>query len=508
MDGTSTKSIALPLILSLVLIVGMFLGFQLARKQPQELNTKSEKESLDDLVSLIEKKYVDSISKEKLLQDGIDGILSNLDPHTVYINKEDLPRSDEELEGSIYGIGIEYYISNDTATISYVLPQGPSASKNFKPGDQIITIKNDTVAGKKLSQNTISKKIKGQKQNSISIGVKHLNQSFETITVQRDYVNLPSVYSFLDTYNKTAYIQIQLFSENTYAEFYDELITLKSKKIDKLIIDVRNNPGGYMDAATDILDELVAGKQLLVSTKSNSKKTSYYASKNGLFEKGKIAVLINENAASASEILAGTLQDLKRATIIGAPSYGKGLVQEQFDLPNGAAIRITTARYYLPSGRNIQRAYDHGRDAYYVDHLKKTSYQHDTSNKNTQTNGIVPDLFQSDDTSFYQIEHSYFEQNIMEQVAQHYFLKQKEKPKDLQDFLQQSDLNNECKILLQEHLEAKHLKPMTTLSNKAQTILLNVTKAHIAKLFFGQQAYYQVLIPKDPVYLKALRALQ
>lgn len=390
----------LPFLFAATLIVGMFLGLKMSKDLPVGFSSKKQQLQLEQLIQLIDKRYVDSIDKIELLNGGIDGIVNKLDPHTVYISPEDLPRANEELEGYFYGIGMEFYQDNDTIYVNGIVENSPASKAHLFPGDRIIKVGTKTVSGSQLESDKISKLIRGQRNSKAVLEVIHPDNTFEKVTVTRDIIPYKSVTASLMLKPKVGYIKIIMFGETTLEEFNIALEQLRAQGLQYLIIDVRNNPGGYMDAATGILDELIEGNKPLLITKSRYSIDTIRAEKKGQFEDGTVCILINENSASASEILAGCIQDLDRGLVIGAPSYGKGLVQEQFELPNKAAIRITTARYYLPSGRCIQKSYKNGRTKYHLDHLKPDTSKNVASHGQFFTlkkrtvydqSGIIPD---------------------------------------------------------------------------------------------------------------------
>lgn len=380
----------LPFIFSIVLILGMFLGFKLARTIPSTQAVASHT-PIEDIIQLIEREYVDSIDAQTLYAQGIQGVLQNLDPHTVYIPATELTQSNEQLAGAFYGIGIEFFITHDTVCIARIMPDGPSAHSGIRPGDQLLLINDSLVAGQSFSDEEIIAKIKGQNKQRIKLGILHPNKKFDTIQIERGKVPLHSVSAYYNINDTTVYIAINVFSEHTYSEFKKALQSFSAEQKKHVIIDVRDNPGGYMEAVAQIADEFIPAGYTLIKTKSRFSTDSIVSKKNGLFEQGRVSVLINEYSASASEILAGIIQDVDRGQIIGRRSFGKGLVQEQFDLPDRSAIRITVARYYLPSGRCIQKSYQQGKPAYEQD--IENRYQQGELYQAVQQNGLPHDTF-------------------------------------------------------------------------------------------------------------------
>lgn len=510
--------------------MGMLLGYKLHDSLGrQSLANQGNSHNLNYLIKLLEKKYVDTLNSDALYTSGIEGILSNLDPHTVYIPKENLERVNEELEGHFYGIGVEFFVYNDTVCISNILKDGPSFNTSLHAGDRILKINDSVIAGRKLSQENIIKKIRGRQNTSVKLTVLHPDATTEIVNITRNSIPIHSVPAYFKLNNNTGYILISVFSETTYDEFVAALKVLKSKGIEKLVIDVRNNPGGYMNAVTKIADELIAGKHTLLKTKGKNHSEELKTQIDGIFEQGQIAILINENSASASEILAGVIQDLDRGIIIGRRSYGKGLVQEQYELPNGAAIRITTARYYLPSGRCIQRSYADGNEQYKDDihqrfvkgelNKKDTSFLQQNKDPFLTLNkrvvygdeGINPDIFVPLDTFSYKSLHNFYEKRVASLFCTSYYYKQPNLFKNLKSV---EEFNS--KFTLDNNMATDFFKFIILLgftSNEATTFwnsskVQALLKAEFAKLAFEYSGYYVVTSQYDSIVNTSLKALK
>lgn len=493
----------------------MFLGYKLAKNNRiDNLSVSKQKFYLDDLVSLLQAKYVDNLHKDSLLKDGIEGLIKNLDPHTIYIPADKIDRANNELEGNYVGIGIEFYVYQDTVYISSVIDGGPAQKGNISLGDQIIAVNDKVIAGKGYPNDSVMNQIRGKMNSDVRLQLRRLDGTKHSVVIERGNVPLKSVPAFFMLDHKIGYIKISLFSETTYAEFQQALKQLCDHGLQKLIIDVRDNPGGYMDAVAKIADEVLSGHHTIVTTKGKYKEDSLMADKKGLFEQGSISVLINENSASASEILAGALQDLDRGLIIGRRSFGKGLVQEQFSLPNQAALRITTARYYLPSGRCIQKEYNHGREDYHLDiyHriangslLKSDSAKHPmevfyTTKKRKVYGGegIRPDLFIALDTTSYSDQDVWFDAHATERFAHQYYFFHKSQfnaytsVEALKQHFQTSDaIRNAWSQFVQQNSN------LGKLSSQANQFLLLDIQAQFAHLLFGNNGKYSVLAKED-----------
>ena len=480
----------------------MFLGFKLSHS----FTSKSTNNNLTELVRLIEREYVDSINVETLYKNGIEGILKTLDPHTVYIPKEELTRANEQLSGAFYGIGVAFFTFQDTVYISSIIPDGPSEKKGLFPGDKIIQVDTHIVSGRMLSNEEIINKIRGGKDKPLKLKVLHLNNQLEVLTIKRGVVPNKSVQAYFKINDTTGYISISVFSETTYTEFKEALTFLVNEKISHLIIDVSNNPGGYMDAVTKIADELIPGSHTLVSTIGKNNKDSILSNVDGAFEKGKVTVLINEYAASASEILAGIVQDLDRGRVIGRRSFGKGLVQEQFDLPGHSAIRITVARYFLPSGRCIQKPYVDGKEKYdddiesrynqgkltNLDSINKTDKRKYYTIKKREVfanQGITPDVFVKLDTSYNQKLIYFHTKYTAELFTQKYFYFNKrefDQYKSMQQFHRSFKLTNNMQIELLQLMKTNNIDPKIFQDKTANTIIITALKTEFSKLLFNK----------------------
>lgn len=505
----------------------MWLGVQFSKKQALRAWKPDGHFSLERLIQLIDEKYVDSIDHSVLYQSGIEGILHHLDPHTVYIPANELNRVNEELEGSFYGIGIEYYFLHDTLIISGILPGGPAEGKNILPGDCILSIDADTIAGKRLDEDKIINKIRGEKNTRLKLGLRRLDGSLPVVVLERNKVPVRSVSAAFKLDKETGFIKINVFSETTYDEFNTALKQLTTKGIAKLVIDVRENPGGYMDAVAHVADELISGQHLIVRTKGRKRIDSLMTAEPGLFEQGKVCILVDENSASASEILAGAIQDLDRGSVVGRRTYGKGLVQEQFVLPDQSAIRITTARYYLPSGRCIQRSYSNGKDQYrheIIDRFSSGELQHGdsqhtdkpvflTSQKRTVfgNEGVSPDYFIPLDTTYNPKLDRFYTEHAAEQIVQRYaFFHQTE----METWRSPEDLNTRFELTPSWMLEcrqfmvSRQIDPSLLDDRSSRDEITDAIRIQLARLRFGNNGRYLALYRKDPFILKAMAVMK
>jgi carboxyl-terminal processing protease len=531
--NTSKNQFYQPLLFAAVLIAGMFLGFKIASSyffdRPAFLSTHKDKPYLDHLLSLIADKYVDSLDMQTLYENGVQGIISSLDPHTVYIPPQETDQINEELQGNIYGIGIEFFIYQDTIHILSVLDNSPAKKTSIAPGDLILKIDDSLIAGKKMDDDDVIGLIKGKMNTVVSLSVQKPDGQIKQLKLKRQTIANNSITAayVMPQQPEIGYIAIRIFSENTYAEFKEALQQLLNQHIKKLIIDVRDNPGGYMDAVTAILDELIAGKHTLLSTKSKTLTEIVESKETGLFEKGQICVLINENSASASEILAGVVQDLDRGEVIGRRSYGKGLVQEQFALPDHGAIRITVARYYLPSGRCIQKDYSHGKNEYQQEIYERFFDRKSRDSVTVQAKerkkyftaagrvvygdeGVKPDLTIQYDTLYNSTMDSVFRYNLIDLFAAQYFYFHKNEFAPYSDetgFEKNFNIQPALRNLLYQYVRSQLHSAVTATLSPFQTKTDNLLKAAFAKLLLGNNARTMILNTNDQTVRAAVLQL-
>ncbi|MCW8898961.1 MAG: S41 family peptidase [Flavobacteriales bacterium] len=371
--------IFLPLLLTLSVVVGIYLGSYLSSTTGNKSiifsksNSKSSTGKLNEILNFIEEAYVDSVDSKELLENSINSMLSNLDPHSYYISPKEFDNMNDPIEGSFEGIGVEFRIKDDTVMVVAAIANGPSEKLGIQAGDRIIKVDTVNIAGKNITNNDVIKLLKGPRGTKVNVFIKRRGtKKLLKFAIVRDEIPIYSVDAPYMIDDDIGYVKISRFAKTTYSEFLKAVAELKEKDMESLIIDLRNNGGGVLSSAISIADEMLGKNQMIVYTKGRArKKTEYYSTSKGILKGVKIAVLINENSASASEILAGAIQDNDRGIIIGRRSFGKGLVQEQIPWPDGSAIRLTVARYYTPSGRSIQKPYENGLDEYNLEAYKR-----------------------------------------------------------------------------------------------------------------------------------------
>ncbi|KAF2337331.1 S41 family peptidase [Flavobacterium nitrogenifigens] len=358
----------LPIVIGATFALGTIAGSLMNAPASEQLLAKNySKTKLNKLIDFINTEYVDSVNTDSIVNLTVDNILSKLDPHSVYIPPSEQAEVAESMKGDFVGIGINFYMYKDSVAIIKPVENGPSAKAGIKSGDRILFAGKTKLYGRKLPSDSLFSKLKGLQGSEIELTVfRKSEQKKLKFKVKRDVIPIKSVDASMLLGNNIGYIKINRFAESTFNEFKTGLTRLKQKGIQSLVIDLRDNGGGYMEEAIAIADEFLKDKQLIVFTKSKNGSTEKtYATKAGSFETGKVYVLINENSASASEILAGAIQDNDRGTIVGRRSFGKGLVQREMDFNDGSAVRLTVARYYTPTGRSIQKPYKKGNEEYF-----------------------------------------------------------------------------------------------------------------------------------------------
>ncbi len=410
----------LPLLISVAIAAGVFIGSKLNFHDTNEkiFATNSKKDKLNRLIDYIDYEYVDQVNTDSIVDVTVNGILENLDPHSVYIPVDDYEDNANDMRGNFVGIGISFYPYKDSIAVIRAIEGGPAEKAGIKGGDRILFADGKPLFGSDIYRDSISEFLKGEINSKVKLTVYRPSENkMIEFKLKRKRVPLVSVDAAYKLTDEIGYIKVNRFSETTYTEFREALDELKDEGIETLVLDLRNNPGGYIYAAEKLVDEFLEDDKLILITRNKSgEENRSYATRKGEFEKGKVYVLVNENSASASEIVAGALQDNDKGTIIGRRSFGKGLVQREMALGDGSAVRLTIARYYTPTGRSIQKPYGNGNGDYYRDYENRYKNGELEDPENIQVadslrfvtpggkvvyggGGIIPDVFVPKDTS-------------------------------------------------------------------------------------------------------------
>ena len=518
----------MPVLLALALIIGIFLGNSLNTGSNQRLQNfnLSKSNKLSTIVDLIANAYVDSISTSRLVEDAIPGLLKNLDPHTTYIPAKDMEEVTEEMTGNFSGIGVQFSIQNDTVMVVDVVSGGPSSQLGILPGDRIVTVNDSVIAGVHINNEKVMSLLRGEKGTQVDIGIKRRGIG-ELIDYEIIRGDIP-IYSVDVSYmidEQTGYIKVSRFGERTYEEFMDGLKKLDNQGMQRVIVDLRGNPGGYLGAVIRMVNEFLEGSEPILYTEGNSQpRKTYNASEKGNSINKDIVVLIDEFSASASEIFAGAIQDNDRGWIVGRRSFGKGLVQEQIPLMDGSALRLTVSRYYTPSGRCIQKSYENGNDEYYHDIMNRMvhgefqvadsihmpdSLRYKTLYGRTVYGGggIMPDVFVPADTTGYS---DYFSKLIQKRLIYTYAfdyadqhrkaLNKLKSGAEFNDYLSEKNILNDFINFAARQGVPKETEALRISGKIIETQL----KAYIARNIIGEEGFYPIIKDIDNTLLKAI----
>lgn len=521
----------LPIFLALAVICGIFIGAAMSKKGSEQ-SIAGNYLRYAEVLNYIQQDYVDTVNVDKLVDYSITQMLDKLDPHTAYIPASDRQIADSQLESNFEGIGIEFNIIKDTIYVVSPISGGPSEKAGLMAGDKIIKVDSALVAGNGVTSAIVFKKLRGKKDSKVVLTIKRRSSDkLLNFTIIRDKIPTYSIDAAYMIDKTTGYIKISRFGDKTYDEFVVALTDLKKLGMQRLMIDLKDNGGGYLDRATNIADQLISGNKMIVYT--DGKGTKYdqeiRARITGAFESGPIVVLINEGSASASEILSGALQDNDRGLIVGRRSFGKGLVQMPVNLNDGSELRITISRYYTPSGRSIQKPYDKDDAAAYDSDLL-SRYQHgeffhaDSIHFNDSLKfkttkgrtvygggGIMPDVFVGRDTSEYtKYLMNLFNENVIREYTLDYYQENKTS-------LTKMGYDEYLKSFVVSEVMLKDLIALATKNGvkyndvqykRSKSFIQNNVKAYIARSAWGNKAFFQIYNQKDEIYVKGLASFK
>ena len=531
-------SIWLPFLLAAVLTLGMFIGLRVQSAlatHPAGSSTistptrSSSAGKMDEILRYIDAKYVSEADQHQLMEKAVESVIAELDPHSNYFSTEELQAVQESMQGNFDGIGVEFMVLDDTIVIVTPLSGGPSEAVGLQPGDKIITIEDSIVAGQQLATADIFSLLRGEKGTKVRIGIQRAGETdLMDFTITRDEIPVHSVDVALMLDDRTGFIKVNRFSATTYDEFANAVKKLvEEHEMKDLVIDLRGNPGGYLTQATNMLSQLFpeAGKLLVYTEGRTEKRTEYQTNGRPFYRIEEVVVLIDEGSASASEIMAGAIQDHDRGVLIGRRSFGKGLVQNQYPLRDGSALRLTVARYYTPSGRCIQKEYEEG-DASYNQDLEDRfrngelsavdsiniadSTQYFTANGHPVYGGggITPDIFIPIDTI--QLREDYLR---WRQYAAGFIFRYVEENEDLAQNYTQATFIRDYRVtnaVYQDFLAYAKAQGETAAEPRLSAVQLELKrflKARLSRQLFGQGGFFEVWNREDPMVRRALQVL-
>ncbi len=523
--------IGVPVVVTIALIAGILLGGQM-RLRSRNSSTAHARDKVEELFALIEREYVDEVNIDSLLEETIPMLLGNLDPHTAYIPADNLAEVNSDLAGSFSGIGISFQIMNDTITVLEVISGGPSEKVGLMPGDRIVEVNDTVMAGKNIVSDDVMKALRGPKDSQVKLDIKRAGApGLLTYTVTRGDIPVTSIDASYMIAPQVGYIKVNKFGRNTFNEFFTQMMMLRANGARDYILDLRGNGGGYLDVAIRMANEFLQAGDGIVETRgrADERLDAVVADGTGTFRDGQLAVLLDEFSASASEIVAGAIQDNDRGLILGRRSFGKGLVQTQEDLSDGSAVRITTARYYTPSGRCIQKPFTKGDTDNYAleiydryasgEVFSADSIKFDTSllyhtvagREVYGGGGIMPDIFVPADTANIT---SYYTKvsnaGLLHRFCFEYVDANRSRLDAASSVDELTQLLPPDGMLLNDFVQfaARNGVPARWYYvNISRPLLVNVLKALIARDVLGTAAFYEIDNTRDNVVGRALEAI-
>jgi len=525
--------IYLPLFLALALIVGILIGTYLlpSGNKNNSLFNFSRYDKFNDVMNYIESDYVDTINKKNLLEKAITGLLESLDPHSAYISAEDFNDANDPLKGNFDGIGVQFRVIRDSIVVINTVPGGPSEQLGILAGDRIVKIDGKNVAGIKIPDTEVMKRLKGKRGTTVSVSIFRKDEpGLLSFLITRNVIPTYSVDIAYMFNSEIGYIKLSKFSSTTADEVYNAIASLKNQGMRKLIFDLRGNGGGYLDAAISIADEfLPKGKTIVYTEGSHRARQNYYSENSGLFETQNMVILIDEFTASASEIVSGAIQDNDRGLIIGRRSFGKGLVQEQIQLNDGSAVRLTVARYHTPTGRCIQKPYTSDIYEYYSEFYNRLLDENadaadslnfaDTVRYKTPKGkivygggGIMPDIYVPFKSEYIS---AYYRKTISKGLIYEYAFdyadknrRQLKKYGNAKNFISSYQVSDETLNDFISFAEKKGLPKNEAEIKVAEPNLKALLKGAIGRNIYDDPAFYPVILPSDQIFQKALDVLK
>lgn len=508
-------------------LVFLFSIFVASYSFAQQTQSESEKK-FETALKYLERYYVDSIDQNKMVEDAIRGMLKELDPHSVYLTKAEMDEMNEPLVGNFEGIGIQFNILNDTILVSSTIPGGPSEILGIMAGDKIVKIDTLNVAGIGIKTKDVVSKLRGSKGTKVTVKILRKGEKkLLDFTITRDKIPIFSLDASYMAEPEIGYVKVNRFGATTITEFEQAMDTLQKQGMKHLILDLRGNSGGYLKTAIDLADEFLSSRKMIVYTEGvHFPKEETYSTTRGNFEVGKVVVLIDYGSASASEIVAGAIQDQDRGLIIGNRSYGKGLVQKPYSLPDGSVVRVTVQRYYTPSGRSIQKPYEEYKDEYskrmesgeffHVDSIHfPDSLKYYTPNKRVVYGGggIMPDIFVPIDTS---LNSNYYNEIIRKGLLYEFTVRYvdnnrkqiKKTYPTLEAFKNNFEVDEKLMADFVKYVTDMEVKPNEEQLKISESLIKNQLKASIARGFWNTPGYWYIANDINNFYLKAIEAIK
>jgi len=531
METNKKERVWIPLLMAGCVVIGLFIGALLSRNYTESNGGKVTKlNKLSALINLIETKYVDSVDVSKLTEDLIPMVMQELDPHSVYISADERKMTDEQLDGSFSGIGVQFRMMQDTIFVTDVIKGGPADRVGLMDGDRIVTIEGANYTGKKINTDDILKKLRGKKGSAVKIGVlRHGSGKLKTYSLTRDDIPVYSINARYKIGKDIGYIKINEFGRNAHTEFLNAVAYLKHEGCSRFIIDLRDNHGGLMEPALNIANEFLPDNRLILYTKGHSyPREDVYSNGKGTCQTNPVVIMIDEGSASSSEILAGALQDNDRASIVGRRSFGKGLVQEEIPFRDGSAVRLTIARFYIPSGRCIQKPYKKGADDDYDMDIVKRYEKGELSSINNihfpdslrfkttggrtvyGGGGIMPDYFVPLDIAGYTawyaeaLNNGFLYGFAFDYTIDHMNVLKSFKTADkLASYLDSQDLVNP----FISYAAARGLRGRPDFIYVSFPFVINDVKSNIAHMMLGENAFWMIYQKDDPALVKSIRVV-
>ncbi|MEQ8627633.1 S41 family peptidase [Ekhidna sp.] len=528
----SNRAVRLPLYIAITLCVGVLIGANMAGSTSTP--TSDFMKGLNkfrQVLTHIENDYVDEVDSEELVESAISNMLEELDPHTSYIPAKELELIQSRLEGNYEGIGVEFNIFKDTIHVVTPLSGGPSEKLGIRAGDKIVKVDGENVAGVGMTNQKVVEMLRGPGGSEVTVSIKRDGEDeLIDFTIERDVIPQYSVDVSYMVDDEIGYIKVARFANSTYLEFKEALLKLKDQGMKKLVIDLTGNPGGYLNRAVQIADEVLAGRQMIVYTDGKEKRYAeeHYSGEKGDFETGSLVIMMDEGSASASEIVAGAVQDHDRGLIVGRRSFGKGLVQLPIDLNDGSELRLTISRYYTPSGRSIQKMYKSGDlDEYYLEAYNRFEngevYSSDSIKFNDSLvyktdkgrivyggGGITPDYFVPLDTAQNtRYLNRLFNTNSLQEYTVLYAQENREELAEMgfETFRASFDVTDKMLKELVDVATDNGLKFNEKEFNRSKRLLKQLTKAYIARGIWDNEGFYPIFNEQDEIFQQAIQLM-